>query len=463
MINDTIAAIATAIGEGGIGIIRISGEDSFDILKKVFRSVEKQEEVEKESFFLGRKLRYGHVVDSEEEIIDEVLAVYMKAPKTYTAEDVVEIYCHGSVVALRKILRRVLTCGARLAERGEFTKRAFLNGRLDLSQAEAVMDLISARSDKAYGSAMSQLQGELSEGVDIIRKFILDVLVEMTVNIDYPDEDIEELTYRSLIKSLLNIKEQLEKLRKGADTGKLIREGLGVTIIGRPNVGKSSLMNRLLGESRVIVTDIAGTTRDTIEESANIRGIEVRLTDTAGIRRTEDTIEKIGIEKSLESINTADLIIYVVNAGEALTEEDEKIIEEIQYKKVIILLNKSDLDKKVSKEYMAEKLPGAKIILTSMKTGEGISQIGDEVENMVYGGAVAQGNSVTVTNTRHIALIENALLSINEAIETTELKEALDIIEIDVRNAYDLLGEITGETTSDDIINEVFARFCLGK
>ncbi len=282
-------------------------------------------------------------------------------------------------------------------------------------------------------------------------------------NIDYPDEDIEELTYRSLIKSLLNIKEQLEKLRKGADTGKLIREGLGVTIIGRPNVGKSSLMNRLLGESRVIVTDIAGTTRDTIEESANIRGIEVRLTDTAGIRRTEDTIEKIGIEKSLESINTADLIIYVVNAGEALTEEDEKIIEEIQYKKVIILLNKSDLDKKVSKEYMAEKLPGAKIILTSMKTGEGISQIGDEVENMVYGGAVAQGNSVTVTNTRHIALIENALLSINEAIETTELKEALDIIEIDVRNAYDLLGEITGETTSDDIINEVFARFCLGK
>ncbi len=456
MREDTIAAVATAMGEGGIGIIRISGEESARILSDIFTT---PSGVELEP----RKLTYGHIVDKNGVVIDEVLAVYMPSPHTYTTEDVVEIDCHGSIVALRKVLALVLAKGARLAEGGEFTKRAFLNGRLDLSQAEAVMDLISAKADKAYDSALTQLGGSLSAAVSDVRKFILDTLVEMTVNIDYPDEDIEELTYSKLEAALENIEAKLRELRKSADSGRIIREGLGITIVGRPNVGKSSLMNRLLGESRAIVTDIAGTTRDTIEEAANIRGIQVRLTDTAGIHDTEDRIERIGIERSRKALKEADLIIMVIDGGEKLTQEDYEILEALEPRKSLVLLNKTDLGKEVKEEDVLTTLKGVEIIRTSMENGEGIEEIGDFVEKMVYGGKVSQSESLTITNVRHIALLDDAIRAIGDARSIASIREPLDIIEIDVRNAYDLLGEITGDTASDDIINEVFRKFCLGK
>ena len=455
MINDTIAAIATPLGAGGIGIIRISGDDAEKILGEIFFPASEKS--------YPRMMKYGHVKNDEGEIIDEVLAVFMRAPHTYTAEDVAEIYCHGSIVALKKILALILTKGARLAERGEFTKRAFLNGRLDLSQAEAVMDLIDAKSEKAYDFAMDQLEGGLSGKLSEIRAGLTDVLVEMAVNIDYPDEDIEELTYEKLEKMLQEVRGKLDILRKSADTGKIVREGIGITIAGRPNVGKSSLMNKILGESRAIVTDIAGTTRDTIEEQASIRGITVRLTDTAGIRGTSDVIEKIGIEKSRQAIDEADIIIFVLDSGEDITPEDEEIIGYIGNRKVMVLLNKSDLTSKITESDISGRFGNARIIKTNMLTGEGLSAIGDEIERMVFGEEVQQSDRTSVTNTRHIALIESAFASIEHAIEALEMKEPLDIIEIDVKDAYDEIGEITGETATDDIINEVFSRFCLGK
>lgn len=474
----TIAAIATSVGEGGIGIIRISGERALAILEEIFTPVRRHREkgFAAEGLLLpesvgetvnapivNRRLTYGFVSDENGSVIDEVLAVYMKAPYTYTMEDVVEINCHGSVVSLRKILALVLRKGARMAEAGEFTKRAFLNGRLDLTQAEAVMDLIKAKTDRSYDTAISQLEGGLSKEVKSLRQRIMDVLVEMTVNIDYPDEDIEEITYDKLVDGLSQIGDDLEKLRATGDTGKILREGFSIVIAGRPNVGKSSLMNMLLKESRAIVTEIAGTTRDTIEETVSIRGIPVKLTDTAGIRATEDTIERIGISRSLGALERADLVIFMVNAGEALCEEDLQIAEFIKGRKVLALLNKTDLGRVVTADSISELLPGVKSIETVVKDGVGISEIEQEIQDMVYGGQLSQGESVLVTNTRHIALLENAISAVSDALKAAKLGEALDIVEIDVRRAFDYLGEITGETASDDIINEVFARFCLGK
>lgn len=456
MKEDTIAAVATAMGEGGIGIIRISGSEAKEILDRVFATPTGVD-------FEPRKLTYGHVLAEDGGVIDEALAVYMPAPHTYTTEDVVEIDCHGSIVALKKTLQRVLKCGARMAERGEFTKRAFLNGRLDLSQAEAVMDLISARSEKAYDSALSQLGGRLSGAVSELRHEILDVLVDMAVNIDYPDEDIEEITYEKLELALEVIRGKLTDLRKSADSGRIVREGLSVAIVGRPNVGKSSLMNRLLGESRAIVTDIAGTTRDTIEEAANIRGIEVRLTDTAGIRETEDKIERIGIERSRKALKEADLTLMVIDGGEELTEEDKEIFSALDPKKSLVLINKSDKETAVTEETVLSTLSGVEVIRTSMENGSGIEELSDFIEKKVFGGDVRQGESLTITNVRHISLLDEATDAVSDASVATAAREPLDIIEIDVRNAYELLGEITGETASDDIINEIFKKFCLGK
>ena len=335
MREDTIAAIATAVGEGGIGIVRISGEESLGILNKVFVPVSNN--------IKNRTLSYGHIKDpSSGKVIDEVMSVYMRGPHSYTAEDVVEIQCHGSSVSLLRILDLVLKNGARLAERGEFTKRAFLNGRLDLSQAEAVIDLIKAKTEKTFDVALNQLEGLYSEKIRDIRADLVDVLVNLTVNIDYPDEDIEEMTYSKLEESLNDINDKIVKLLSTSDTGRIIREGLKVSIVGKPNVGKSSLMNALMGENRAIVTDIPGTTRDTIEESITIKNIPIVLTDTAGIHETDDVIEQIGIEKSKESFNKADLIIFVLDSSRALEEEDKKIIDHIGRRKTIVLLNKQD-------------------------------------------------------------------------------------------------------------------------
>ena len=457
MYDDTIAAVATAMGEGGIGIVRISGENALSILEKVFCSV-KNRPTE------NRKLTYGFVTDNfTGEKIDEVMAVYMKAPHSYTAEDVVEIQCHGSIVSLRKILALVLKNGARLAEPGEFTKRAFLNGRLDLSQAEAVIDLVRAKSDKTFDVALSQLEGSFSKKIKEIRSDLVDILVNITVNIDYPDEDIEVITYENLISGLGNVKAKVDSLLATADTGRILREGLNIAIIGKPNVGKSSLMNALLRETRAIVTEIPGTTRDTIEEALTIRNIPVKLTDTAGIRHTDDVIEKIGIEKSKESFNKADLVIFMVDNSRPLDDEDREIIEYIGDRKVLAVINKTDLENRLDISEIKRKLPNGIFIETSMAKEDGISRIEDEIENLVYGGKVKQNDSMMVTNVRHKALLEEASSALKDAASMAGAGEALEFLEIDVNRAYEALGEIIGEAVNEDIINEVFARFCLGK
>ncbi len=458
--EDTIAAIATAYGEGGIGIIRLSGRDAKPILDKIF--VPKQTEY-RESI-VNKRLYYGHIVDpSSRQTVDEVLSVYMKSPSTYTTEDVVEIYCHGSIVALRKTLALVLKNGARLAERGEFTKRAFLNGRIDLSQAEAVIDIIKAKTDKAFDIALSQMDGALSERVKEIRQVLMDLLVDITVNLDYPDEDIEIMTYEKLVKSTTQIGDMIEKLLQTAGTGRIIREGLNVVIIGKPNVGKSSLMNALLRESRAIVTEIPGTTRDTIEEVISIRNIPVRLTDTAGIRETQDQIERIGIEKSKESFNKADLIIFIADGSRPLTREDRKIMSLLRERKVIALVNKTDLGINIEEAEIQITLPHASIIRAAIKNNTGIDELERKIESLVFGGQVKQEESLLVTNVRHTELLDRAKTAITDAKTMAESTEALDFIEVDVRSCFELLGEIIGESVTEDIIDQVFARFCLGK
>jgi tRNA modification GTPase len=458
--EDTIAAIATAYGEGGIGIIRLSGGESKKILDRIFVPKDK---TYKEAI-VNKRLYYGHIVDLEQhQEIDEVMAVYMNAPKTYTAEDVVEIYCHGSVVALRKTLSLVLKHGARMAEKGEFTKRAFLNGRLDLSQAEAVIDIVKAKTDKSFDVALSQMEGALSLKVKDIRQVLMDLLVDITVNLDYPDEDIEELTYEKLKTSILLISDMIDKLLSTSGTGRIIREGLNIAIIGKPNVGKSSLMNALLREARAIVTEIPGTTRDTIEEVISIRDIPVKLTDTAGIRETEDQIERIGIEKSKESFNKADLIVLILDGSDELSEDDREILKKIGEKKSIVLVNKSDLGIKIDKNVILAALSEAKIIETSIKNNVGIDELENEIVSLVYGGQVTQEESLLVTNLRHTELLEKAKSAVTDAYVMAEKHEALDFIEVDVRRCYELLGEIIGEAVTDDILEQVFARFCLGK
>lgn len=458
--EDTIAAIATAYGEGGIGIIRMSGEESKQVLDRIFEPKLNQY---KESI-VNKRLYYGHITDpSNGQLVDEVLAVYMRGPATYTAEDVVEIFCHGSIVALRKILALTLKNGARLADKGEFTKRAFLNGRLDLSQAEAVIDIVRAKTDKTFDVALSQMEGALSIRIQEIRQALMDLLVDITVNLDYPDEDIEIITYQKLTDSISQISDMIDKLMSTASTGRIIRDGLNVAIIGKPNVGKSSLMNALLREARAIVTEIPGTTRDTIEEVISIRDIPVKLTDTAGIRDTEDRIEQIGIEKSKESFNKADLIIFIVDGSSKLSKEDRKIMSKIGSRKAIVLINKTDLGLQIEEEEIRITLPHARLIKAAIKQNTGIEELENEITALVYGGQIKQEESLLVTNVRHMELLERARTAIADAYTMAKSTEALDFIEVDVRRCWELLGEIIGESVTEDIIDQVFARFCLGK
>ncbi|WP_227018548.1 tRNA uridine-5-carboxymethylaminomethyl(34) synthesis GTPase MnmE [Sinanaerobacter chloroacetimidivorans] len=458
--EDTIAAIATAYGEGGIGIIRISGPEAKSILDKLFipKNLEITEHI------ANRRLYYGNVVDkAKNQRIDEVLAVFMNGPRTYTAEDVAEIYCHGSIISLRKILDLALQHGARLAEKGEFTKRAFLNGRLDLTQAEAVIDVIRAKTEKGFHVAVDQMEGALSEKIRSLRSIIMDLLVDVTVNLDYPDEDIEELTYDALEKSLMLINDNIDRLLATADTGRIIREGLHVAIIGKPNVGKSSLMNALLKESRAIVTEIPGTTRDTIEEVLTIQDIPVRLVDTAGIRETEDVIEKIGIEKSKESFNKADLVIFMIDGSRPLSEEDFRIINHIDDNKTIVMINKTDLGQTVSDQEIKSLLPGAATIKAAIREDKGIEELEQKILSLVYGGKVKQEESLLITNVRHYNLLRSAKEASKDALDMARNREALDFIEVDIKRCWELLGEIIGDSVTEDIIDQVFERFCLGK
>lgn len=455
--DDTIAAIATPIGEGGIGIIRISGEKSKEILEKIFVMPEKKE-------IKSRFLTYGHIVDPKDgKTLDEVLAVYMKGPKTYTAEDVVEINCHGGIVPLKKVLNLVLSSGARIAEPGEFTRRAFLNGRLDLSQAEAVIDVINAKTDKSFDVAMEQLQGGFSQQISDIRTKLTDLLVDITVNIDYPDEDIEELTYDKLISGLKEVKSSLDYMIEGSKTGKILRDGLNIAIIGKPNVGKSSLMNTLLRESRAIVTEIPGTTRDTIEEFLSIKGVPVKLTDTAGIRETEDIIEQIGIEKSRKSFKDADLVIFIIDVSRNLEDEDLEILSELDREKALILFNKIDKESVISDEKINEIAGDTPYLKISLMDSSYSGLIEDTIYDMVFDGKVKSEGCVLVSNARHEEILRNASISVNDALAAAEIGQALEFIEIDVSSAYESLGFITGDSVREDVIEEVFSRFCLGK
>lgn len=465
LMEQTIAAVATAPGEGGIGIVRISGPEAYDILKRVFcyPSGKKPEAFEE------RRMIYGNIIDGDGAVIDEAMAVYMKAPRTYTGEDVAEIQCHGSSISLRKILSRVLDCGAALAERGEFTKRAFLSGRIDLSQAEAVIDIIKAKSDAGYHSAVSQLGGSLSYQIQSVRTQMADLISNIIAHIEYPEEDLEDLTYEQILSETAAISARIEKLAASADTGRIIRDGLKLCIAGRPNVGKSSLMNALLKTDRAIVTDIPGTTRDTIEEFASVAGIPVRLIDTAGIRETEDRIEKIGIEKSRESVADADVVVFVTDGSDELSEEDREIMSYLSGKKVIFVINKSDLGITVTPEKIESILKekgiqaSCSFLHLSALTGEGVDLLSKEIERMVYNGEAAPESEILITNVRHADLLNRALKSLSDASDMLMAGEALDFAETDIRTAWSLLGEIIGETVNQDILTEVFSRFCLGK
>jgi len=480
--EDTIAAIATAYGEGGIGIIRISGDRAGTILDQIFTANFPVQSNEAD-FSAGiindgyarkkrniqhtmqdRRMSYGHIIDRQkQEIVDEVLAVYMKAPHTYTREDVVEINCHGSMISLRKTLELIIKFGARMAEPGEFTKRAFLNGRLDLSQAEAVIDMVKAKTNKGYEVSVAQLSGSLSNMVRSIRDELLKVLAHVIVNLDYPDADIEELSYKSLKKSLKEIQGLIDGLVETAETGMIIKEGLKTVIIGKPNVGKSSLMNALLKEARAIVTEIPGTTRDTIEEIISLKNIPIRLIDTAGIRETEDSIEKIGIARSKDSFNGADLVIFVLNASEELSFEDLAIMDYVREKKAIVLFNKVDLGQKLINQDVLDVMPHAIIINTVITENQGIEELETVIFELVYGGKVKQQDSMMITNLRHKDLLQKASQCLADALLMVQKMEALDFIEVDIKRSWELLGEIVGETVSEDIIDQVFSRFCLGK
>ncbi len=458
--TDTISAISTAIGEAGIGIVRMSGKDSIEIANKIFKG----EKIEKLKDGENRKLIYGHIVDPEkDEIIDEVLIVYMKGPYTYTREDMVEIYCHGGVIPVRRILELTLKYGARLADRGEFTKRAFLNGRLDLSQAEAVIDMINAKTDKSYDVSLNQLEGSLSKEIREMRDILLNMIAHIEVSIDFPDEDIEEVTYNQLEKDAKKVYEKIDNLLSTADRGRILRDGLNTVILGKPNVGKSSLLNAILRENRAIVTDVPGTTRDIIEEYVNIDGIPLKIVDTAGIRDTEDLVEKIGVDRAKEMVDKADLIIAVFDMSEDLSKEDKKIIDIIQNKKSIILLNKTDLPVKLNEKQIRKILPDKKIINTSIVKGIGLDELINSIKDMFYSGEMDIKNEVVITNVRHKNQLLKAKNNIEDGLEAIKLNMPLDCIEVDIRNCWKNLGEISGDTVTEDILDKIFSEFCIGK
>lgn len=457
---DTIAAIATAPGEAGIGIIRISGKDAIEIGDKIFKNKKQLSLKECEE----RKLNYGYIFDPKNgQKVDEVLAVYIKAPYTYTREDIVEINCHGGIIPVRRILEIVLENGARLAERGEFTKRAFLNGRIDLSQAEAVMDLISAKTDTSFNVSLNQLEGSISNEVKKLQNVLLSMLAHVEASIDFPEDDVEDLTYETLKEQGSFVLEKINKLLGTVYTGKILREGLKTVILGKPNVGKSSLLNAILRENRAIVTDIPGTTRDIIEEYVNIKGVPLKIIDTAGIRQTEDIVEKLGVDKAKELLGEADLVIAVFDTSKELTEEDYYIIDLIKDKTTIVLLNKSDLPSKIDEIDIKEHLPDKRIIHTSISKNEGIDKLEDIIEEMFLSSEVKITDSIIITNVRHRDQLLKAKSNIEDALNSLESNMPLDCIEVDIKGCWENLGEITGDTVGEDIIDKIFSEFCIGK
>ena len=457
-IDDNIAAIATAPGEGGIGIIRISGEKSLQVANSIFKSISGKKIEE----YNTRTLIYGHIVDNDK-VIDEVLVAFMKGPNSYTTEDVIEINCHGGFISVKKILELILSKDVRLADQGEFTKRAFLNGRIDLAQAEAIIDVINAKTDMAHTVAQSQLEGSLSKKIKDLRFNVTEILAQITVSLDFPDEDVEHITYNTLKEKTIALQKEINKLYDTSESGKILRDGLKTVIVGKPNVGKSSLLNAILGENRAIVTDIPGTTRDVIEEFVNIKGIPLKIVDTAGIRETEDVVERIGVEKSREFFSAADLSIVVLDSSRSLDPEDMEILESVQPNKTIVLLNKTDLDRVINLDKIKEYIAEENIIEISALQHEGIEKIHDKIEEMVFAGTVRNSSDLVVTNSRHKDALYKAKQSIEDALNAIESYMPLDFVEVDFKNIWDYLGYINGDTVTEDLLDTIFSNFCIGK
>ncbi|MCA9765793.1 MAG: tRNA uridine-5-carboxymethylaminomethyl(34) synthesis GTPase MnmE [Carnobacterium sp.] len=457
---ETIAAISTPPGEGAIGIVRLSGEEALMIADRVYKSGTKKL-IEQKS----HTLHYGHIENPKTgEIVDEVMISVMRAPKTFTREDVVEINCHGGITSVNQVLQIVLQFGARLAEPGEFTKRAFLNGRIDLSQAEAVMDLIRAKTDRAMHVALQQLDGNLSTLIRNLRSDILDTLAQVEVNIDYPEyDDVETLTSKLLVEKAKMVKIQIQHLLQTASQGKILREGLATAIIGRPNVGKSSLLNFLLQEEKAIVTEIAGTTRDVIEEYVNVRGVPLKLVDTAGIRETEDIVERIGVEKSRQALANADLVLLVFNQNEKLTEEDNLLIKATDQNHRIVILNKMDLPNQLDLTKLESLVDPDSIVKTSILTKSGIDILEEKIANLFFAGETGEKDATYVSNVRHIALLNDAESALDDVITGIESGMPVDLVQIDMTRSWELLGEITGDSVQDELLTQLFSQFCLGK
>ena len=453
----TIAAISTAPGTGGIGIVRISGEKSFEILEKIFIPKNK----EKINNIKGYSIKYGNIVDEKNNIIDEVLVSYFKAPKSYTTENMCEINSHGGMVIMNKILEICLNNGATLAEPGEFTKSAFLNGRIDLAQAEAVIDIINSKTDKEAKVSISQLDGALSKNIGEIRKDILSIMADIEASIDYPEYDIEETTNSKILLFLDKIDDKLIALEKSFYNGKILRDGISTVILGRPNSGKSSLLNLILNEERAIVTDVEGTTRDTIEEFIQIDGIPLKIIDTAGIRKAQDKVEQIGVRKAKELAEKSDIIIAIFDISRELNDEDLEILNIIKNKNSIIILNKIDLKNKINYEKIKEI--NKPIIEMSAKTGEGKDKLFDEISKLFKLNEIANDGEIIVSNQRHKYLIKNARKNVELSRDAIRKNMPIDIISTSIRQILEDLGEITGETVTEDIISEIFSKFCLGK
>ena len=454
---DTIAAITTPLGESGIGAIRISGPDAYAVGDKIFKSKSAVPLKERRD----RSIQYGTIVDENGSCIDEVLALIMKGPHSYTAEDVLEIQCHGGREALESILQLILRSGARMANPGEFTERAFVNGRIDLAQAEAVMDVIQAKSRAGLTSAVSQLEGRLSKVINKTRKELTELVTRLEVMIDYPEEDLEDIAVPDVSGALQEMQEKLQHMLEESQNGRMIRDGVMAAIAGTPNAGKSSLLNRLLQEERAIVTDVPGTTRDVLEEWITLRGVTVCLVDTAGIRETDDTVEKIGVSRARRYLDQADIILAVIDGSRPLTDEDKDILQSAADKNVIIVLNKTDLPSVMTSQDLSTY--GFPICPISASTGDGLEELKDRLLQEVLKGGFTDGPSALLTNTRHIELVRQSAEALERARQSLRDGMPLDCAVIDIRQAWDTLGSITGDTVHDDIVEEIFSRFCLGK
>ncbi|MFC6293057.1 tRNA uridine-5-carboxymethylaminomethyl(34) synthesis GTPase MnmE [Macrococcus epidermidis] len=457
---DTISSISTPMGEGAIAIVRLSGDEAINIADKIYKGKHKLINVD------SHTINYGHIIDPEtNDVVEEVMVAVMRAPRTYTREDIVEINCHGGIMTVNRVLELTLSNGAKLAEPGEFTKRAFLNGRIDLSQAEATMDFIRSKTDRASKVAMQQIEGRLSTLIKGLRQSILEILAQVEVNIDYPEyDDVEEATNQFLLAEAEKIKTSIESLLQTGTQGKILREGLSTVIVGKPNVGKSSMLNNLIQDNKAIVTEIAGTTRDVLEEYVNVRGVPLRLVDTAGIRETDDIVEKIGVERSREALSKADLILYVLNYNEALTESDYQLAEVIKNEDVIVIINKTDLSQALDIEAVKQMVGvNTPIVMTSMVDQSGIEQLEEKIRDLFFEGTVSNQDMTYVSNARHISLLKDAKQSISDAIMAAESGVPIDMIQIDLIKTWELLGEVIGESVADGLIDQLFSQFCLGK